>query len=157
MSAEQEEAVKTQKFNRLYQAAMANLITVDEFRDGCNRGKVMDITLGEQGATGGYAQDQIQEGKNQPYDPLDLDNPGANRVDSKKSKATEVGGAGQGQMPHEKTANAYEDKDDEKLANPGKVDEALWAKAKEASQKALGKIKYAFVTRWYKEQGGKFG
>lgn len=40
--------------------------------------------------------------------------------------------------------------------NPGTVDEALWAKAKEASHKAFGKEKWQFVTWWYKKQGGKF-
>lgn len=49
--------------------------------------------------------------------------------------------------------NEYEN---ELVSNPGKVDEGLWAKAKDASQQALGKIKYAFVTWWYKKQGGKF-
>lgn len=40
--------------------------------------------------------------------------------------------------------------------NPGNVDEALWAKAKEASEKAFGRIKWQFVTWFYKKQGGKF-
>lgn len=44
----------------------------------------------------------------------------------------------------------------ESIQNPGKVDEALWAKAKRASQAAFGEIKYAFVTWWYKHHGGKF-
>jgi phage-related protein (TIGR01555 family) len=42
------------------------------------------------------------------------------------------------------------------ISNPGKVDEGLWAKAKRASEKALGKIKYPFVTWWYKHHGGTF-
>jgi uncharacterized protein len=40
--------------------------------------------------------------------------------------------------------------------NPGNVDEALWARAKEASQAALGEVKWQFVTWFYKKQGGKF-
>jgi hypothetical protein len=36
------------------------------------------------------------------------------------------------------------------------VDEALWSKAKEASMKAYGKVKWQFVTWFYKKQGGKF-
>jgi hypothetical protein len=43
-----------------------------------------------------------------------------------------------------------------KLANPGKVDEALWKKAKKASEEAFGKIKWPFVSWWYKKQGGSF-
>lgn len=38
---------------------------------------------------------------------------------------------------------------------PGHVDEALWEKAKRASQDAFGKVKWPFVTWWYKEHGGK--
>ena len=45
---------------------------------------------------------------------------------------------------------------DDEVENPGKVDEALWSKAKKASVAAFGKIKYPFVTYWYKKQGGKF-
>jgi hypothetical protein len=44
----------------------------------------------------------------------------------------------------------------EKLMNPGRVDEGLWSKAKEASTKAFGKVKWPFVTWWYKKQGGTF-
>lgn len=40
--------------------------------------------------------------------------------------------------------------------NPGNVDEALWSKAKEASVAAFGKVKWQFVTWWYKKRGGKF-
>lgn len=43
------------------------------------------------------------------------------------------------------------------FANPGNVDEGLWAKAREASQAALGEVRWQFVTWWYKKQGGKFG
>lgn len=53
--------------------------------------------------------------------------------------------------------NNSEDFDEEDMVmNPGKVDEALWSKAKRASQDAFGKLKYAFVTWFYKKHGGKF-
>lgn len=35
------------------------------------------------------------------------------------------------------------------------VDEALWDKAKRASQEAFGQIKWPFVNWWYEEHGGK--
>lgn len=35
------------------------------------------------------------------------------------------------------------------------IDEALWKKAKDASQEAFGKIKWAFVMWWYEDHGGK--
>lgn len=40
--------------------------------------------------------------------------------------------------------------------NPLNVDETLWAKAKEASVKALGDERWQFVVWFYKKQGGKF-
>lgn len=42
------------------------------------------------------------------------------------------------------------------ISNPGKVDESLWKKAKDVSMKALGKIKWPFVTYIYKKHGGTF-
>ena len=44
----------------------------------------------------------------------------------------------------------------ELFMNPGSVDEALWAKAKEASRAAFGEERWQFITWWYKKQGGKF-
>ncbi len=45
----------------------------------------------------------------------------------------------------------------ELFENPkGKVDEALWARAKEASVAAFGKEKWQFVVWFYKKHGGKF-
>lgn len=35
------------------------------------------------------------------------------------------------------------------------TDEALWEKAKRASEHAVGRIKWPFVMWWYKEHGGK--
>lgn len=45
----------------------------------------------------------------------------------------------------------------ERIENPGKVDEALWSKAKEASRKAFGREKWPFITWWYEKRGGTFG
>jgi hypothetical protein len=56
----------------------------------------------------------------------------------------------------EKTWHPGDKKKNEKISNPGKVDEALWAKAKEASQKRFGKMKWPFVTYLYKKLGGTF-
>lgn len=95
LSAEQEENVKTQKFNRIIQAKTAGEISTQEFRDACNRGKLFDITLDtSEDGIGGFMQDQVQEGVNNPYKPQDIDDPGADRLDTRKSRATEVGGAG---------------------------------------------------------------
>lgn len=45
LSAEQEENVKTQKFNRLIQAKSASELTTEEFRDACNKGNLFDVQL----------------------------------------------------------------------------------------------------------------
>ena len=47
-------------------------------------------------------------------------------------------------------------KNDDRMENPGKVDEGLWDKAKRASKHAFGEIRWPFVTSKYKEWGGKF-
>lgn len=45
MSSEQQENVKTQKFNRLLAARTANEITTFEFREAVNKGNLLDVTL----------------------------------------------------------------------------------------------------------------
>lgn len=93
LSSEQEEKVKNDKYTRLLGSFQAGLISSEEFRDACNRGKLFDISLDKGGAVGGYMADQISEGANDPYKPQDGDNPGAGRLDTRKARATEVGGA----------------------------------------------------------------
>jgi hypothetical protein len=94
LSAVDEENVKTQKFNRLLAAKQAGEINTQEFRDALNRGNILDVTLDtREDAIGGYLDDSAVEGTNKPYDPQDIDNPGADRLDTRKSRATEVGGA----------------------------------------------------------------
>lgn len=45
---------------------------------------------------------------------------------------------------------------EEFFKDPMNVDDALWKRAKEASQAAFGKEKWQFVAWFYKKQGGKF-
>lgn len=42
------------------------------------------------------------------------------------------------------------------LSNPGKVDEAKWQKAKEASKHAFKEDRWPFITWWYQQHGGSF-
>jgi phage-related protein (TIGR01555 family) len=207
MSAEQEETVKTQKFTRLLQSMQSALITSEEFRDACNKGNLFDVSLDPASDIGldGFDADTVDEGGNDPDKPKDTDNPGADRADTRKSRATEVGGIPKGpKKPASKSSDAPEVKAAPKAKNilvmprtfslaerlerilrnsaafdrasyeadggdgwidprrkelfqsPGKVDEALWAKAKEASKAAFGEERWQFVTWWYKKQGGKF-
>lgn len=95
MSAEQEQNVKTQKFNRLSQAMAGGQLSIQEFRDACNKGSLFDITLDTASDDmGGYMDNTVKEGENDPDNPQDTDNPGADRLDTRKSRATESGGAG---------------------------------------------------------------
>lgn len=114
MSSEQEENVKTQKFSRAYQSVMANLMSQQEFRDTCNKGDLFDVKLDTQvDISGGYMDDSASEGTNDPAKPKDIDDPGANRLDTQKSRATEVGGAGKEpvmkEQPAPRSSDAPED------------------------------------------------
>lgn len=191
LTAEQEENVKTQKFNRLAQARAAGEITTFEFREGINKGNLFDITLDNAGDSLNPDDPQIKEivaeGANNPDAPQDIDDPGASREDTKKPKEYpqgEYGGKTENEkitiMPSEysvfeRAVRVFNSPDFDKASyaadggdswiderrkeffmNPGNVDEALWAKAKDASMKAFGKEKWQFVTWWYKKQGGNF-
>lgn len=190
LSAEQEEVVKTHKFNRLIMARERGELSTKDFRDAVNRGNLFDVQLDpDEMPPGDYMADTVDEGENDPKKPKDTDNPGADREDTQKARASEKGGIPKGDKKPPKPRQADKVQDKAKAAsrtrnsaefdrasyeadggddwidsrrrwffeNPGDVDEALWARAKEASQAAFGRIKWQFVTWWYKKQGGKFG
>jgi len=156
LTAEQEENVKTQKFNRLIQAKAAGELTTIEFREACNKGNLYDITLDTStdvlNPNDPEAREVVKEGDVDPAHPIDERDPGANREDTRKGKALkrewEYGG-----KDAEKKHNSV---DSEDVENPGKVDEALWSKAKAACMKSYGEIKWAVVTALYKKMGGTF-
>lgn len=196
LTAVDEENVKTQKFNRALQARQAGEITTYEFRETCNKGALIDVTLDNSGdelnPDDPQIGDVVAEGVNNPTDSKDTDDSGADREDTEKVKLTEgeYGGkkgeakknfAGAQIMPKPFTqlerierilknsaafdrasyeADGGDNWIDERrkpfFENPSNVDEALWAKAKDASQKAFDKEKWQFITWWYKKQGGKF-
>ena len=197
LSAEQEENVKTQKFNRLIQAKQLGELTTQEFRDACNKGDLFDVKLDTTedalNPNDPEVEEVVKEGKQDPARPIDVADPGANREDTRKERAWEYitpekpdkpekpkkidteDKAARPKVP-EKAEKAVKNSPEfdrrsyeadggdawidprkrELYENPGKVDEALWSKAKEASMKAFGRIKWQFVTWWYKKQGGKF-
>lgn len=161
LSSEQEENVKTQKFARLMQAKQAGEISVLEFRDACNKGNLFDITLDNSNeVVGGFMDDTVEEGRNDPYDSTDIDNPGANRFDTQKPRATELGGASQDPVPPRDVDKPGDKlrptKNNKKLSNPGDVDEALWKEAKEKSKKEYGEYRWPVITELYKKLGGVF-
>lgn len=167
LSAEQEENVKTQKFNRLVQAKQAGEITTEEFRDACNKGNLFDITLDTTDELISELEDQAAEAAGN-----EVAEGGAGGDKAKASKATAKPAKESKEAKEAKQANsaAFDRKSYEAdggdawidprrkefFMNPGKVDEALWARAKEASQAAFGEERWQFITWWYEKQGGKF-
>lgn len=140
LSSEQEENVKTQKFNRLLGAKQAGEITTKEFRDACNKDNLLGIQLDVDTTELEVPEDQATEAADE----------GANKADSQKAKQNEKTIA--------EFANAYESLSEEEqnklIENPGHVDEGLWDKAKKASEDHFGQIKWPFVMYLYKEWGG---
>lgn len=139
LSAEQEENVKTQKFARLAQAKATGEITTQEFRDSCNKGNLFDITLdtnedmlAELGD--GYMADDVGQGENDPKDSKDVDNPGADRLDTQKALGTDKGGAPKSPKPPapkskdapEVKAKAPEVKDKSEVRNSAAFDKASY-------------------------------
>lgn len=182
MSSEQEENVKTQKFNRAIQAKSAGELTTTEFRDTCNKGDLFDIKLDTTqdplGDDSAIADVAAEEGDNKdPKKVTDIDNPGANRADTRKSRATEEGGVGKEppkakpSEPDKKTNSPGFDKasyeadggdgwiDQRRLEffdDAKAKDQSLWQRAKDAAQASFGRINKAFSIWWYKKQGGSF-
>lgn len=182
LSSEQEENVKTQKFTRLMQAKQAGELSTQEFRDACNKGHLFDVSLDtSEDVTGGFMDDSAVEGTNNPYDPQDIDNPGADRLDTRKSRATEVGGAGK-EPPAPKSADAPRDIAKTTKKNSGGFDKAtyeadggdswidsrrleffenpsdkgLWAQCVRESNDVYSRTNIKFVLWLYKKRGGQF-
>lgn len=168
LSAEQEENVKTQKFNRVLQAKQAGEITTFEFREACNKDSLLSISLDnnhDQLNTDDPEIAALVAGDPDPLDTKDVEDPGANRQDTRKPRAWEFDKDRKRDNSIGFDLAAYEaDGGDSWIAdgrqpffeNPGNVDESLWRKAKEKSMAAFGKIKWKFVTWAYKQLGGKF-
>ena len=138
LSLEQEENAKTQKFNRLLQAKQAGLITLEEFRNSCNRDNILGIKLED------TAIDEITEVE-------------------KESKKTEIES---GDNIHNENSIAYliatyaADEGEQKITHPNiqqHQDESLWKKAEETTQKAFGEYNYKFCQWLYERWGGKYG
>ena len=70
LSSEQEENVKTQKFNRLSTAQNSGTITMEEYRDGVNRDNLLPIqldpSLTEEDLGGGPKDDNDEKSKPRP-------------------------------------------------------------------------------------------
>lgn len=181
LNAEQEENVKTQKFARLLQAKQAGELSTLEFRDACNKGNLLDITLDTSGDALNPDDPEVEaivkEGSNDPSDPKDVDNPGADREDTKKVRSPigEYGGrkgeAKENQLKRLRRNSAAFDKASyeadggdawvdprrkEIFDNPMGVDEGLWQRAKDKTHQVYGQDHWQFQLWMYKKLGGRF-
>ena len=183
MSSEQEETVKSSKFARLMQARERGEISRYEFREACNKDKLLGISLDLAGDELNPEDPQAKEVVEEPKAEESEDAP-------KSSASLKF------PTPKGATANAKEDfgikpytkkeiqteKNAEVLGNSANFDKAnyaaqggdswtrgrpstlfedyidpeLWEKAVKRSVEAYGKPKWEFAAWWYLKHGGKF-
>lgn len=88
LTAEQEENVKTQQFNRLLSARQVSEISSKDFKEGINKGDLLpvQIDLSEEILT----VDDAEEGDENPEKPKDGNDPGSGRSDEAKPKGKDV-------------------------------------------------------------------
>jgi phage-related protein (TIGR01555 family) len=179
LGAVDEETVKTQKFTRLLQAKAQGEITTYEFRESCNKGGLFDITLDNAGdvlnPNDPQVKEVVKEGMENPYNPVDVDDPGANKADTRKVRSWEYGGVGK--EPKKPGA------DDVTVENSAAFDKAsyeadggdnwigddrmrlittltmdkpgLWRDAIQESEQIYGKRNLKFAAWLYKKRGGR--
>lgn len=183
MSADQEETVKTQIFNRVFQARSAGEITTFEFRESCNKGNLLPITLDTQGdelnpddpeVAGLVAGETLSTEEDAAEG-----NVGANKPDSErpqlpkgagpKSTLTTPKNPKEPKEPKVKNSLGYEvaafqtDGGNDQfiterepfLEKLSSVDPELWAQARARSAEAFGGENLKFAYWWYLRQGGK--
>ncbi len=139
LSAEQEENVKTQKFARLLQMKQAGELSTLEFREACNKGNLLDISLDTTedvlNPVDPEVQEIVKEGPNDPNKPPYKDDPGANRETTQKARAVSEYGANP-------KKNAFEESKHPRAAD-GKFGEGggKSSKGKESTEKVFEKDK----------------
>lgn len=176
LSSEQEENVKTSKFNRLVTARQNGDLSEKEFKDACNRGNIFDIKFDTEDASlDGYMDDKIGDQGQDPYKTTDIDNPGANREDTKRTRATDIGGIPKGEEKSDsitlkRSSNsleydrvAYEHDGGDSWIDQRRLvfydhpkDMGLWARVKAESQEIYGRENKSFMVWLYQKEGGSF-
>lgn len=183
LSAEQEENVKTQKFNRLMQAKSAGDLTTFEFREACNKGNLFDVTLDNAGdilnPNDPQVEQIVKEGLQDPTDPVDdINDPGADRADTRQVRAWDKGGIAKGQVKPKspgaddrqiKNSDAfdkasYEADGGDNRMNPGRLrlikeltprNPGLWSECEQESKRIYGGSGNLGFTAWmYQKKGG---
>ncbi len=137
MSSEQEENVKTQKFTRAMQALQSGAISLEEFRDECNKAELFEITLSdsELSLLSGIDDGADDSGTDSPNGDEDTDKPNA---DSEKPTAASKSGASK---------------------DPPKAKPTMTKKAKDAKEepKTKDKVKNWEESKHPRDDDGKFG
>lgn len=148
LSAEQEETVKTQKFNRLYQSLMAGFLSQQEFRDACNKGNIFDVRLDTaEDQMSGYMDDTVKEGQ---------DKPGANDTITQKPQATQNSERFDKASYDADGGDGWID-DRRKHFYDDPSDGGHWDQVKEETRRVFGGDNWKFSVWLYQKQGGKFG
>lgn len=176
LGAVEQEEVKTAKYDRLDKALAAGRITDLEYRDACNKGNLFDVQLDTDEASlndPDLGVNQEDAATDEGGDANGSDDSGADIEESERRTPVKnsletfsdwdrmkrfFNSPGFDRASYEADGGDdwIADGRKEIFSNPENVDEALWKKAKDASQKALGSDNWKFVTWWYKKQGGKF-
>lgn len=178
MSTEQEENVKTSKFNRLLSARERGEITSEEFRDACNIDNLLPIQL---------SATELSAIEDEQSDDID----GDESVDIKpkpesSTVAPSIGGTDTKEAPLPNRIDpythierierimqnsatfdrkSYEADGGDNWITEGRKhffdrekakDKALWQQAEDATRKSLGRDNWKFTAWWYIKRGGKF-
>lgn len=155
LSAEQEENVKTQQFNRLLQSLQAGAIDAKTFKDGCNAENLLPVQIQDMSnellqvesdeESNDATKDSAPKSTKVAKDAPEVKN--AFKFDLKNSSAEfdrsayqADGGDGQFSMWHKRQVD-----------DPGTVDSALMSKARE-----FGQSNWKMVLWYYLKYGGKF-
>lgn len=147
LTAEQEENVKNAKHQRLVSTLGLGAMTLKEFKEGCNKENLLPIQID-------VDQDFIETPGMEGDEGDEKDPEKAGPASSLSAKPTK-NAAADAEIVEFNSLSISEKNYYSRVQNPGKVDEALWSKAKKASKES-GINKWAFVTWWYKKHGGSF-
>jgi phage-related protein (TIGR01555 family) len=174
MSSEQEETVKTSKFNRVLAAKTAGEISRFEFREACNKDNLLPITLDNAGdalnpddpdvadlVAGEPEESAPGEGDGEEGDEEDDAKPPGGKAPKSQLQAKDA--------PKVKNTIAYEraayeaDGGDAQIPDGRRPffeklaarDGSLWKRANEAAVLAFGQENWKFAVWYFKRNGGK--
>ena len=142
LTAEQEENVKTQKFNRVLAAKQAGELTTEEFRDACNKGQLFDVKL-----------DMSEIGllpAEMPTEPLKEH---VNPVKEKTSNSLKFDRAS---YEADGGDNWMSDDRAKLITVLSHKDLGLWDQCEQESREAFGQLNQKFAAWLYKKKTGSF-